>query len=736
MTDPRWQRGLAWAAGAALTVVLAVAGYRLLFTTFMLYDDEGYVLISLQNFSRHGGLYDQVYTQYGPFPFLWYDALHRLGGFAFTNTSGRWITLLNWVGTAGVCAALVARATRSATLAGLTLAATFIYLWVMIREPVHPGSLITLLVAVATWASAEAWAAQRIRRFAAIAGIAGAILLLTKINVGLFFLTAAAAWLALNHARAATARTLTWLIALGCAGLPFVLMHALLAAQWVRIFALVFSAASLAVLLTTPTVAQRMVRWRDGLMFLGGVAGTVAVLAGLTVVRGTSWRGLVEGVLLEPIKHPGVYSFAMYWQPGTAWVAVASLVVAAIAAHTRAWEQPRVRLGIAGCRLLVITVLLLVPLHLWQQSLAVWGLSYGISLVWLFVVPLQPASPRPGVRAWIALVLIFQALHAYPVAGSQLNWGTFLWVPLLVLGGHDALPVLGSLLPRLGRWPARVGAAAVALITLQATREVTRVAGYRYAAGPRLGLPGAENVRVANDVTYPLRIITENLRAHAAQLFSLPGVYSTNLWTGLPTPTLANATHWFSLLSARQQQEIIDRLAGDPRAVVLVQRVLLDHLTRTGFPPHGPLYAWLKEHFVTALSFGGYEIWVPRNRTIAGLSLARARREPGGGLVSLDATLPGLKAPVSRIELCAVDKPEVPLLTFAVADLTLKRAPCRLDGSLVDALASVTLPLAPGGLCQLQLRFRPIRVGPSVDWLLLVLRDPSGAVVGELLLVE
>ena len=60
--------------------LLVWAGGIQLFHRFMLYDDEGYVLISLKNFSLHGSLYDQVYSQYGPAFYLIYDALQRLLG--------------------------------------------------------------------------------------------------------------------------------------------------------------------------------------------------------------------------------------------------------------------------------------------------------------------------------------------------------------------------------------------------------------------------------------------------------------------------------------------------------------------------------------------------------------------------------------------------------------------------------------------------------------------------------
>ena len=142
------KRVLQVGAGIVLAAALALAGYWLLFSVFMVYDDEGYVLISLKNFAAQGALYDQVYSQYGPFFYLTGDALHRLLGFAWTNTAGRWITLVNWWGTAAVSAWFVWRFTRSASLALYSGAVVFAYLWIMVNEPMHPGGCLALAVAL------------------------------------------------------------------------------------------------------------------------------------------------------------------------------------------------------------------------------------------------------------------------------------------------------------------------------------------------------------------------------------------------------------------------------------------------------------------------------------------------------------------------------------------------------------------------------------------------------------
>ena len=61
---------LRWVPVALLGAIVAVAAVALLFSTFMMYDDEGYVLFSLKTFTEIGGLYERVFSQYGPFFFL------------------------------------------------------------------------------------------------------------------------------------------------------------------------------------------------------------------------------------------------------------------------------------------------------------------------------------------------------------------------------------------------------------------------------------------------------------------------------------------------------------------------------------------------------------------------------------------------------------------------------------------------------------------------------------------
>jgi hypothetical protein len=248
--------------------------------------------------------------------------------------------------------------------------------------------------------------------------------------------------------------------------------------------------------------------------------------------------------------------------------------------------------------------------------MAAWTMSYGLSLAWLFVPPVSDKTSA-SIRFWLSLVLVFQSLHVYPIAGSQVNWATFLWIPLIALGLHDALPSLCAAVNRFSTWFRGMSLIAILVVVVFMSGNLLRIGWNSYHRNPRLGLTGAESLRLTNDQTYTLRTIDENLRAHASLLFSFPGLYSANLWTGLSTPTLSNVTHWFSLLSLSRQQEIIERLAHSPEAAMLVQRDLLDYLARTGFKTEGPLHDWVLQHFEKSVAFGGYEIWVRRGRSIA-----------------------------------------------------------------------------------------------------------------------
>ena len=646
----------------AAAALLAVTAYWLLFTAFMVYDDEGYVLVSLANFSAHGGLYARVYSQYGPFFYVFHDALHRLFGHDFTNTTGRLFTLLCWLTAAGGAAQLVWRQTRNAALAGFTLGLTFFHLWLLVSEPMHPGGLITALVAVAAWLGARQIAKRSMTGLAATAGLVGAALLLTKVNVGVFFLASAGIWFAANLKTAAPARRLTLLGGALLVLLPVILMRAQLHDAWGRNFVGLSIVASLGMLGVAWGDRQPLTSWREAWWGAGAFALLGAVVVGTVGLRGTPLPDLLEGVLLGPLRHPGVYHIAPLWLPGAVLGAGGSLLLAGL---VRAGFGPRLRWLLFGLRLIIVIIYCLECLECLPFSAYKFTMTFGLPLAWIFALRLAPegeANNPPGTASWLGLLLVLQYLHAFPVAGSQVAWGTFLIVPLFALGLHDTQRFFTAR----GRADLSVllGLAVLALAAAAAGR-MTSLGWHRYTESRPLRLPGAASLRLPENFSSTLRVMAANATAHGDLLFTLPGLNSFYGWTGLPAPTLANTTHWFSLLTPVQQDEIAAALTRSERPVLIVQRRLLDFLAEGNFTTASPLQRYLLKNFTRAFSVDQYEFWVRRGRAIAPLATAGQLRlatpQPGEPPAKLElvVTLPA-SARVARIELATLDaQPEI-----------------------------------------------------------------------------
>ncbi|MDD2762935.1 MAG: hypothetical protein PHE83_03050 [Opitutaceae bacterium] len=723
-------------ASLALAAALVTAGYGLLFTIFMLYDDEGYVLISLKHFGEGGALYDQVYSQYGPLFYLGYDTLRRILGFEWNSTAGRLITLVNWTGTAVCCAWVVYRA-RGLWLAALfALADVFLFLWIMIHEPMHPGGTLAFLVALGAWVGYEALRAGRPAAFAITVGMIGTALLCIKVNVGIFFLTAGALRLLMGIS-GRIGRTCLGVLMAGSILMPAALMTKLLGESWVIRFALVTALSIASVVTATPVAStQPVISWRAIMIGVGTALALLAAISLAMIIRGTAWAELLEGMLLGPFRHPLVYSFALRWRPGTEFVASGALLL--LLALRRRPGDLRLLKTVAWVRLLALALFQLTLLPWLETSQAAIALCFGVPLAGLFALPLgkpdEYGRSWTAAQPWLALLLVFQALHAYPIAGSQLNWGTFLWVPLMVLGGFEALDFLLT-----GKTPQRrrvVRASALGALAGLAVFMIARlgqIATVQWRGSEPLGLKGAERLRLPSDLAAALRTLTTNIQAHGEMLFSLPGTFSFNLWSGVPPPTLADVTHWFSLLSAEQQRSIIDRLEASPRSLFLVQHNILHAIIAENFRATGPVMDYLRTHYHRAFAIEGYSLWVRNGREVAPLSTGKI--EPGdekdGRPWRLDLTLAACPAEIASIELWEVVDSRWLAARLVPDNAKVEITPIGLDCRPLASARPTGWPFRIKQVSLVTCCFMPNRPLPSGQNLLAVLLDPTGRRVGE-----
>ena len=722
---------------ALASAVLVAAAAMVMFSTFMFYDDEGYVLLSLRNFAAHGGLYRDVYTQYGPFPFVSYYALQALG-VPLTHTVGRLITIGAWAGTAWACVALVGHVTRHLALRLAVLVAVFVYLWVMASEPSHPGGLIVFLTALLAllgcrWIERGQWT-----RWSILVGVITAALLLTKINVGIFSAFSAVAWWLLHHRTDALRRWAPVLVGAAGVALPLGLMRPLLGTPWVQDFAIVFGCSAIALALAAGLGAAGRVSWRTlgtGLL----AAGAVAMIAlGVVMLRGTSPSDLLEGVLLGPLRQPVVFSLRFVWPPGIGAIAVGSAVLCGTAWMLRRRGVTGVDVAVAVLRI-VAAVALTVNIARYP-SVRPDYLTFGWALpcLWFFAWPLAGEEPaQTNARAWLALLLLGQSLHVFPVPGSQIAWGTVLAIPLAALGAWEAATWLAR--RGAGTWLAARGVAIAASLALAGFSIATgwsfcRIAT-RYSEGQSIGLPGAEAIRLPDNSAALFRVLTHNAVAHADVLFSLPGTFSFNIWADLPTPTRANVTHWFSLLDATRQQAIIRELEAHPRACVIAMPGQVKFLVDRNLAPKGPLFDYIAQHFEPAFSFDEVEFRVRRGRQVALFHVAEmlTLSSASGAKAEAESTLlkmtlfPLPDRAIASIEVLSPATGGPTVLNASNARLEI--APANARGEQIGRARPINWPAPLAGPSILSIYYRREEFPPVGRDAVIVVRDPTGTEV-------
>jgi hypothetical protein len=722
---------------AAATLVGAAA--LTMFSAFMFYDDEGYVLHSLRDYAARGGLYREVYSQYGPFPFVFHDALHALG-LPLSHTVGRVITLLAWIGAALGGAALVGSVTRSLVARFVVVAALFPYLWVMASEPTHPGGLIVALVALAACLGYRWLAADRVRAWALLAGAVTAALLLTKINVGLFAAFAAGGWLLLHHRDGPVHRWAPAVMMIACAALPLALMRPLIGTDWVQSFALVWACGALAVVRAVCLGTEGRTEWSTLGWGLLGAAAAGAVVLVPALLRGTTPADLLDGIVLAPTRQPLAFSIRYLWTPGIRLVALGSLALCMWACTRRRYRDQRVETAIALGRLLAALALAANLARFPHASADYLVFGWVLPCLWLFAWPLRGTSPEHAqARAWLVLLLLGQCLHVFPVAGSQIAWGTWLALPLAALGAWEAARWLAdhhaAALGRHARALARAALAATVLFAAVLAWKFIQV-GARYREGAFLALPGAELIRLPERASALFRLLALNASVHADVLFSEPGMFSLNLWSDVPPPTRANVTHWFSLLSAERQQAIIEKLRASPRAAVIVQREHVNYLAGRGLGPKGPLHDFIAAEFTPVFTLDDFEFCVRRGRTVAPyhvgdvLELRADAAAPAAESRLLRLPLLPPPAPIARIDVSSTGPAP---LVFDASTCRAEFQPANSRGEPTGPARPLAWPLVLPGPGTLHLYFAGERLPRPERTALLTFRDAAGA---ELLLAR
>jgi hypothetical protein len=603
---------------AVVTALMALIAHPKMFTGFSAYDDEGYMLTALKSFVNHGHLYDDVFTQYGPFYYEFWGGFFSLFGIPVTHDSGRNVVTVLWVASSLGFGLSIWRITGSILLGLGTQILTFASLEVLVNEPMHPVSSIALLLAVIV-GIATFVGTGRSRWAMALLGAAVAALVLTKINVGVFALVAVALACAVSYQQLWGRRWPRLLVEVVFVAIPILLMLSKFDEGWARHYAVHVFSAALAVVIALRAVRPanretRELRWLVGGFVVLAVASCVAIVA-----TGTSIHGLIEGVIRQPLRQSGAFTIPMLLSKrlyAFDLIAVGGALAFWYASRRRGEPSPAwLALGsvfaiVVGLTMAFSVVGQLLPFN--DRSLTGYQLSM-LPFVWvaLATAPGEEASgPFAFARILLPPLAALQGLHGYPVAGSQTLLSVVLVIPVGALCVGNGVQGLWRLVDTEPDRLALLGFGALVTVVIAWFVAVTYVrdplhqARGVYHTTTQLDLPGArdihlftaEEVETYEDIAHAMQ---KNCKATQME----PGMDSFYLWSEQEPPSLT-ATGWETLFDDELQEKVIDDIAPIEGLCLLRNK---ERAAGWGLS-EGPLVKYLEHGFTPIGKWGEYEL--------------------------------------------------------------------------------------------------------------------------------
>ncbi|MGO9255921.1 MAG: hypothetical protein ACLQU1_06430 [Bryobacteraceae bacterium] len=592
---------------ATILVALPFARHALA-TTYKLYDDEGYVLLSLDHYLGGGHLYTDVFSQYGPFYFFVQGAVFRLLHLPVNHDAGRLVTLMFWLASAGLAAYFVYRISRDTILASAAGLACVVLVRDMSFEPGHPQQVILPALMLACCASAFPESIGLL-----ILGALGTALFFTKINVGVFYLAALAHTLVCRFPAGRIRSAAVGMSLVYALGFPWIVMrqHFPGAAAGFGLLAAVCCASTFLVASLTMPPAPRPVR--EPLAAAAGAFSAAVLILAETMRQGMSLTTLLDGVVWAPLRHPRVYSVLL--EVSGIHVVVAVLIAGcAIGLHRfRArWQDRPDWIGALQCAIGVCAI----PLLAVSAKNSSWVLPF-LPLGLLRARDLGPFQWFP--RVFVTCLAATQFLQIYPVAGTQVAIAAsplMLWAFVCV---HDGAGGLFRLLRRAtvpigDPFPNESVLGGLLFLGFAVTAVGSGACSLSYPDPPS-GLSGAASLHLPADRAAAYRFLAGNIKSNCDILFTLPGMGSFNYWSGVPTPNGWNLTAWVKGFSPERQQQILDILQAHPRACAIYS----DEMARSWGDTPKDLEASPLARYITSVmpkvgEAAGYEIHVHPQR--------------------------------------------------------------------------------------------------------------------------
>jgi hypothetical protein len=607
------QRAVGWVVVACALVGMIWIVYLNVFAGFADFDDEGYLMSTVQSFLQGHKLFDQVYTLYGPFYYLVEWAFYGITGLTVSHQTVRWMTFAYWISTSVFFGWCGYRITTSIPVVTIVLFSVSRLLKFFASSPGHPQEICIAVTAILLLTL------LRIQRQVGPVILMTLVALLTaaswtKVNVGVY-LTFSVLLVCFGGLLARTKRKLAYgATAFASLLLTVAIMLPLLHFHWALFYCICVLLSLVAMEIAAASHRWTMEFPRNCWLILPATAVLVSLIIVVPfLLRGTSLRALIYITLLQH------RDFARHWfrvspfSLHAAYIAGGSFAVAIL--WFRAQKRGRVNsefsLAIQILKFAVGLPALYAVAYVASDSITLGTLIMKATapFSWLLLVhPLGQMSNRDTIqRASLGFLTVLLCLYAFPVAGSQ---SMFAAIPVTLTAAvllHDGALALLAHLREEFRMPVRSVAAAVVICVCAwlFCREL-RGSHRTWVRMDRLALPGSGRIRVEPEKAATLHWVTTHIQQYCQSFFTMPGMYSFYFWTRQESPTTLTMNDWPAFFNAQQQQEMLTELKQHNTPCVIYNPDLVEFLRAGQDLSASPLARYIKQEFAPIADRSGY----------------------------------------------------------------------------------------------------------------------------------
>ena len=181
--------------------------------------------------------------------------------------------------------------------------------------------------------------------------------------------------------------------------------------------------------------------------------------------------------------------------------------------------------------------------------------------------------------------------------------------------------------PLVGRLNRQIGlfGLPVAALTFLGAINSVQIARTNFNGLTPLNLPGSGNLRVEKERAEITQKLIAKVKPDSGTLFTVPGLYSLNIWSELPPPSGFNFTNWILHFPATTQQNVIEALKKADRPIIIWNDALLKFWGITDPLPDAPLVNFIKSRFCQTGTVGDFAILRPEDSSPAAEPCKRIR---------------------------------------------------------------------------------------------------------------